>query len=418
MAIQQPTSINPLNSPDHSLSHRVFANDSVAPVQSIVVDSGGNVGIGTVEPATKLDVYSSATSGQTDVATIIQHNTNGGNAGPVLAFEGSSDSHSTKWTLGRIKAISPGVGYSSDMLFEVHANPTQNQTTFEAMRIQGNTGNVGIGTTPSDLLHIGTTGNNFLRITGTSRSYKMGLANGNDFSIVDASGGQIFQTMLAGASQIATQFETHIWTNKTDAGSGEYMRIASGGNVGIGTTSPTNLLSLGGNSARTFWMERGTVAATAGFGLTVEAGGATAASTDKTGGNLTFKSGVATGTGTSDIIFQAHPAGVTGTADTTTTEVFRVKGSGSIVVPVTITAVGTTTTQTINKPAGRINIAAAGTTATVNNNLVTANSVIIVVAATADTTARVTSVVPGAGSFVINTVATTSECAFSFLVIS
>ena len=32
------------------------------------------------------------------------------------------------------------------MLFEVHANPTQNQTTFEAMRIQGNTGNVGIGT--------------------------------------------------------------------------------------------------------------------------------------------------------------------------------------------------------------------------------------------------------------------------------
>ena len=43
MAIQQPTSSNTLNSPDHSLSHRVFANDDAAPVQSLTVDSNGNV---------------------------------------------------------------------------------------------------------------------------------------------------------------------------------------------------------------------------------------------------------------------------------------------------------------------------------------------------------------------------------------
>lgn len=41
MTIQQPTSTNTLNSPDHSLSHRVFANDDAAPVQSVVVDSSG-----------------------------------------------------------------------------------------------------------------------------------------------------------------------------------------------------------------------------------------------------------------------------------------------------------------------------------------------------------------------------------------
>jgi hypothetical protein len=96
----------------------------------------------------------------------------------------------------------------------------------------------------------------------------------------------------------------------------------------------------------------------------------------------------------------------------------EVAGAITVTVPSTITAPGTTGNQTINKPAGRVNIAAAGTTVTVTNSCVTANSIILVVAATADATARVTSVVPAAGSFVINTVACTAETAFNFLVIS
>lgn len=92
--------------------------------------------------------------------------------------------------------------------------------------------------------------------------------------------------------------------------------------------------------------------------------------------------------------------------------------TGGVKVDTTITTVGTTGNQTIDKPAGRVNIAAAGTTVTVTNNLVTANSIVWAVAATNDTTARVTSVVPGAGSFVINTVATTAETAFNWMVIS
>ena len=100
-----------------------------------------------------------------------------------------------------------------------------------------------------------------------------------------------------------------------------------------------------------------------------------------------------------------------------TTARWRLIGS-TLKVAVTITPVGTTGNQTINKIAGRVNIAAAGTTVTVTNSLVTADSIVLAVAATNDTTARVTNVVPSAGSFVINTVATTSECAFNFLVIS
>lgn len=84
----------------------------------------------------------------------------------------------------------------------------------------------------------------------------------------------------------------------------------------------------------------------------------------------------------------------------------------------TITAPATTGDQTINKAAGRVNIAAAGTTVVVTCSLVTANSIIIAVAATADATAMVTSVVPAAGSFTINTVATTAETAFNFLIVN
>ena len=41
MAIEQPQSTDKLNSPDHSLMHRIIAVDVAAPVQSLVVDSGG-----------------------------------------------------------------------------------------------------------------------------------------------------------------------------------------------------------------------------------------------------------------------------------------------------------------------------------------------------------------------------------------
>lgn len=98
--------------------------------------------------------------------------------------------------------------------------------------------------------------------------------------------------------------------------------------------------------------------------------------------------------------------------------VLEVTDLGGLVLRKTITASGTTGAQTINKPAGRVNIAAAGTSVVVTNSLVTANSIIIAVAATADATARVTSVVPAAGSFTINTVSVTAETAFNFLVVS
>jgi len=99
-------------------------------------------------------------------------------------------------------------------------------------------------------------------------------------------------------------------------------------------------------------------------------------------------------------------------------EALRLTERGGIQLPSTITATGTTGAQTINKSAGRVNIAAGGTSVVVTNSIVSSTSIILAVAATNDSTARVTSVVPANGSFTINTVACTAETAFNFLVLA
>lgn len=68
----------------------------------------------------------------------------------------------------------------------------------------------------------------------------------------------------------------------------------------------------------------------------------------------------------------------------------------------TITAAGTTGAQTINKPAGTVNFAAAATSLVVTNSQVTTSSIITSVMRTADTTCTfIKSIVPAAGSFTI-----------------
>lgn len=62
---------------------------------------------------------------------------------------------------------------------------------------------------------------------------------------------------------------------------------------------------------------------------------------------------------------------------------------------------GTPGNQASNTPSGRCSIAAAGTTVTVTNSLVTAASRVFCSVGSNDTTAILKNVVPGAGSFVV-----------------
>lgn len=98
---------------------------------------------------------------------------------------------------------------------------------------------------------------------------------------------------------------------------------------------------------------------------------------------------------------------------------FSVSNVGKIEQETTITSGGTTGNQTINKPTGTVNFAAAATAITVTNSLCTTSSTVFAVVRTNDTTAVIKNVVPGNGSFVITlNAAATAETSVGFWVIN
>lgn len=108
----------------------------------------------------------------------------------------------------------------------------------------------------------------------------------------------------------------------------ERIRIKNTGNIGLGGIStPSYLLSLNGNAARTIGMERHTTADTAGNSLTILAGGATSGATNKTGGTLILSGGTATGNVGSNVSLYAARDGASGTGNRTPEENFRVIGA-------------------------------------------------------------------------------------------
>ena len=90
---------------------------------------------------------------------------------------------------------------------------------------------------------------------------------------------------------------------------------------------------------------------------------------------------------------------------------------GSLFLLKTVTGVGTTGAQVINKPTGTVNLASTDTSVVVTNSLVATTSIILATAGTNDATCAVKNVVAAAGSFTINmTAACSAETRVNFLV--
>lgn len=112
-----------------------------------------------------------------------------------------------------------------------------------------------------------------------------------------------------------------------------------------------------------------------------------------------------------------NPAAITGGTINNTPIGGTTKAAGGFTtLDIDYTNTATVGAVTINKASGRVNIAAAGTSVIVTNNLVTAASHVFAVMSSADATGRVISVVPAAGSFTINIVANTAQASFDFVV--
>lgn len=149
----------------------------------------------------------------------------------------------------------------------------------------------------------------------------------------------------ADASRDSSVLNTTTLTNSTAIGNGARIfannQVSLGnasvtstilrGNVGIGTTNPTNILSLANTAAQKFWIEN-TATDVVGRALTVSAGGTVAGTSvsDVTGGNLILQSGLGTGTGASTISFQTGTTLTTSTTLQTMSTKMTILGNGNV----------------------------------------------------------------------------------------
>ena len=273
---------------------------------------------------------------------------------------------------------------------------TDNNSRTEKMAIKAN-GNILIGTT--------TDAGYKLDVNGTTR------LGGN---ITTSSGGSL---TLAGNTFSGNRFAIgNVNTYNNGASTNTPLTMAIGNGVGAGvlgyafdaTNSLGLILTAGNSSVHTARASMNvtnltnTVGAESGdLAFSTQTGGAALAERMRifAAGNVGI--GTATNAG--------YKLDVNGTA--------RIQSS--LNMNPTNTATGTTGNQTINKPSGTVNIAAAGTTVTVTNSLVTASSIVFAVIRTNDATATIKNVVPSAGSFTINlNAATTAETSIGFFVIN
>ncbi len=180
------------------------------------IDSSGYVGIGTDSPGAKLQVQADGVGIRLDGTA---------NTTRSIFFRNTTSSNPAQiYSDGSLRLYTEDAG--TDIRFHTVSNGTNN----ERMRIDSS-GNVGIGTTsPARVLH--TTGD-LVRFdnSGTAGIMLLDTLNNEGFRILTNKDNGAFSIEDMG-------------TATTGAGT-ERLRIDSSGNVGIGTTSPSDKLEIG-----------------------------------------------------------------------------------------------------------------------------------------------------------------------------
>jgi len=193
---------------------------------TVLNKSSGNVGIGTSSPSYKLETKDG------DMSLIKTMAASGGNTSNSLRFRVNNSANTAEnATLSSISGETVD-SWGGVLKFSTKtANGTPNDSVTERMRIDSS-GNVGIGhTNPSQLLHV---------LGGNAQ-----FSNGN--------------VQFGGTGSPATS-NPSLYRTGTDnlaisTSGAERMRIDSTGNVGIGTTSPSQKLHVKGSATKQCLLE-------------------------------------------------------------------------------------------------------------------------------------------------------------------
>lgn len=316
---------------------------------SNIYNNGGNVGIGNTTPAQRLTV--GGTSGQTNAAVSARNsgtnafewghsNTAGygntlgyqsSNGHPFIAFsaEGGTNANTYR-TRGLVGTVIKGDIAGGLTINSVATANADNQSLTTLMTVLGN-GNVGIGVSPSEKLHVPGNvrvddgGQILLRTVTTNnlRGYIRATdseAGGGAGLVIATSGGEIISFKNGGVT------------------GSDYMIINGSGNVGIGTTSVAARLHANVASGSTMGLYvtgGGSGADIARFKRTIDAGGAIGF--NSSGGNpqIYFDREVADGTWamgvrsiSGDQSFAISSNGAIGTNDRLTIN----RGTGAVTV--------------------------------------------------------------------------------------
>ena len=222
--------------------------------EAMRIDSSGNVGIGTISPSVRLDVIGNAIFGRGGGASqgiILSNNDNSASA-ETISFINSRNNLGVNDSNTFFGHQTDGGSYIA--LGTTAPGDRNTDRRAERMRINSS-GNVGIGTaSPATKLHVSVaSGYNEIRVA--SGANNLGLA-------VDGS-----------IAYLAT-FQTTPLTFQTN--SAERMRIASGGDVGIGTNAPSYKLQVNASSGANqvaYFVNDSAGSTLAGIGASINGGG-------------------------------------------------------------------------------------------------------------------------------------------------
>lgn len=217
-----------------------------AATKLFTIDSAGNVGIGTASPAAKLDVVGAS-----------------GGANQLIVSDGSNQGRIQIGKSANFYGIAAGADYLGMQFYSNSSTSRMNIDT---------TGNVGIGITPTALLHVVTSSTTAYGLI--SRTPIVGLTAGNTVNMAyfaDSRGASndglriynLRDVTSAGVgswenSSFHIQRNVDGGTYQGDIGFGnstitfgisgaERMRVAGNGFIGIGVTSPSSQLTVGAN---------------------------------------------------------------------------------------------------------------------------------------------------------------------------